>query len=231
MTHMENHLENAPHVVCLLITYKRTELAVRTVQGIENNLRWPNFSWHIADDGSSPEHRQAIEQAIGSRHYTTWSNAERGGVGRSMNFGQRESFKRADFVLWLEDDWELCQPLDLRPCVELLRDDVSLGMVRLGYISPGIKGGLISGAGRLWWKLDKGPTYTFTGHASLRHKRFYQVYGDYPEGLAPGATELHYCGRFNGTEGPAVVVPAWTGEWGVFGHIGGDSLKDVEPGS
>jgi hypothetical protein len=222
-------LTDWPIVCVLLVTYKRTELAVRTVLGVRKYLQYPpeRVIWHIADDGSSKEHIQAIQDAIGVGHGFT--NAKRRGVGVSQNMGMDACLQRADYILWLEDDWELVAPFDLTPCVRVLAEREDIGMVRLGYISPGITGTLISGAGRLWWKLDKGPTYTFTGHAALRHRRFCEAYGHYTEWLAPGATELHYCGHFNGTPGPAVVVPAFTGEWGPFGHIGGESLKDVVP--
>ncbi len=217
-----------PLIVAMLVTYKRTEVAVRTVRGVMEHLQYPRLEWHVADDGSDPAHLQAIAEAIGDTP-VSWSNAARGGVGRSMNLGMAECLRRADYILWLEDDWELQAPFDLRPCVQALATEPSIGMVRLGYISPGIRGCLVGIAGRLYWMLDKGPTYTFTGHASLRHRRFCEAYGPYREGLAPGATELYMCGTFNNRQGPAVVVPAWTGEWGPFGHIGAESLKDVVP--
>lgn len=218
-----------PTVCALIVTYKRTECAVRTIQALRRNLIYPSLVWHIADDGSPNGHLDALGEAIDGPYSVT--NANRQGVGVSQNLGMDAALAKADFILWLEDDWELSAPFDLTPCVQLLMEDASIGMVRLGYISPGIQGELIPGAGRLWWRLKKGPTYTFTGHAALRHRRFCQAYGYYQAGLAPGATELHYCGTFNGREGPDIVVPAFTGEWGPFGHIGGDSLKDVQPGA
>jgi hypothetical protein len=218
-----------PLVVALLVTYKRTELALRTVRGVKAFLDYPRdrLAWHIADDGSPVEHVNALLAECGAG--VTMTNAKRRGVGVSMNLGMAAALKRADYILWLEDDWELERPFDLRSCVKMLAETPDVGMVRLGYLSPGIWGEMIAGAGRLWWKLSKGSTYTFVGHASLRHRRFHDAYGAYPEGLAPGATELHACGWFNGHEGPTVAVPAWTGEWGPFAHIGGESLKDVQP--
>jgi hypothetical protein len=212
----------------MLVTYKRTDVAVRTVRGVMDNLTYPRLEWHVADDGSDPAHLAAIAEAIGDVR-TSWSNAERGGVGRSMNRGMAECLRRADYILWLEDDWECQQPFDLTPCVQVLNDVGEAGMVRLAYISPGIEGTLVGWAGRLWWRLSKGPTYTFTGHASLRHRRFCEAYGEYREDLPPGATELYMCGTFNNRQGPSVILPAWTGEWGPFSHIGSESLKDVAP--
>jgi glycosyltransferase involved in cell wall biosynthesis len=218
-----------PPVVILLITYKRTETALRTIRGLRDHLDYPNLHWHIADDGSDSGHLETLIEAIGRSDVTT-TNAARKGVGVSMNLGQDAAFRRGDYVLWLEDDWELSSRFDLRPCVQLCEERQEIGMVRLGYVSPGIKGELIAGAGRLWWKLERGPTYTFVGHAALRHKRFRETYGPYVEGHTPGETELWMCGTFNNRQGPEIVVPAFAGEWGFFGHIGGESLKNMMPG-
>lgn len=218
-----------PPIAVLLITYRRTEQALRTIAGARRNVQYPGaFHWHIADDGSPQQHLDAIAEALEGQQ-VTWSNSKRQGVGRSMNLGMEECLKHSDYILWLEDDWECQQPFDLEPCQRLLHDDERLGMVRLGYISPGIQGHLIGAAGRLWWELRQGPTYTFTGHASLRHRRFCDAYGEYQVGLAPGATELDMCAKVNGKYGPAIVVPAFTGEWGAFAHIGAESLADVNP--
>ena len=216
-----------PLVMCLLVTYKRTELALRTIRGVQQNIDYPSLDWVIADDGSPAGHVEALVAAIG--HEVSVFNAARKGVGVSMNEGARLCLEKADYILWLEDDWEITKPFDLRPCVQFLglREDV--GMVRLGYISPGISATLIAAAGQLWWKLEKGETYTFTGHAALRHRRFIDAYLPYQEGISPGETELYMCGKFNNTVGPTVAVPAWTGIWGVFGHIGGESLNNVRP--
>jgi glycosyltransferase involved in cell wall biosynthesis len=216
----------------MLITYNRTELAKRTIQGVLKNLIYPNLVWHIADDGSDIGHVNTLLELLSESGISaSVTNAGRRGVGRSMNLGMNYCLEQgAEYILWLEDDWELTQEFDLRQCVSLLDDSPrDVGMVRLGYISPGIEGALISGAGRLWWQLHKGSTYTFTGHASLRSKQFCLAYGPYQEGLAPGETELYMCGTFNNKPGPNVVIPAFTGEWGVFGHIGSESLKDLKP--
>lgn len=220
--------EDWPLVIVLIITYERTELALRTIRAIKEKLIYPNLGWHIADDGSSQEHLDALFEAIGERVPTT--SAERKGVGKSMNLGMKECLARGSYILWLEDDWELMRELHLYPLVQLLGQRQDVGMVRLGYISPGLSGDLISHAGQLWWKLNKTSyQYTFSGHASLRHAKFCRDYGDYKEGLTPGQTELWMCDHFNATEGPTVAIPVEGGAWGYFGHIGGKSLNDTKP--
>jgi len=217
-----------PLVSCLIITYKRTDLAVRTIRGVKEKLDYPNVGWVIADDGSPDGHVEALMEAIG--HDVAVVNANRKGVGVSMNAGAAKCLEFGNYILWLEDDWELQQPFDLKPCVQIMEERENIGMVRLGYMSPGIEGQLISAADRLWWKLKKNSdTYVFSGHASLRHRRFISAYLPYAEGLAPGETELYMCGTFNNKEGPDIVIPCWTGQWGVFAHIGGESLNCVKP--
>lgn len=216
-----------PLVIALIITFKRTELAIRTIKAVKERLIYPNLGWHIADDGSPNGHVSALREVIGSD--VPMTDAKRKGAGRSMNLGMRECLLRCSYILWLEDDWELIRPLDLRPCVKLLGQQEGIGMVRLAYLSPGLVGSLIQHSDQLWWCLDKGPQYTFTGHAALRHAKFCKAYGDYKEGLAPGETELWMCQHFTDTDGPKIAVPADGGIYGYFAHIGGASLANMKP--
>jgi len=94
-------------------------------------------------------------------------------------------------------------------------------MVRLGYLHLNLEAEIISGAGQLWWLFHRaGRHYTFAGHPSLRHRRFYDAYGLYTEGLGIGATEDTFCSRFeNKVDGPGIVWPAWLGERIFFDHF------------
>ena len=217
----------------MIITYERTETAVRTIQALQRNLDCDpkKLYFHIADDGSSKQHIRTLIGTINSfcPNKPTVTNSLRKGVGVSMNMGQQVCFRRTEQLLWLEDDWELVHRINPELYMNVLNNNPEVGMIRLGYISPGIQGELQSYEGRLWWRLRKGPTYTFAGHASLRHNRFYRAHGKYPTTLAPGETELYMCGTFNNVRGPEVVIPAFTGEWGIFAHIGSNSLKDIRP--
>lgn len=219
-----------PKISVLLITYKRTEIALKTIRALKEHLIYPRelIHWHIADDGSSKEHIQSLVNEI--EDYCSFSDAKRKGVGHSMNLGMAACLEYSNYILWLEDDWQLTKPYNIDLHIKMLQEWPTVGMIRLGYISPGIKGELISAANQLWWLLDKGPQYTFTGHAALRTREFCNAYGQYPTDRTPGQTELYMCGTFNGKKGPAIVVPADMGTYGLFGHIGNESYKDVAPG-
>lgn len=216
----------------LIITYKRTELALGTIRHLKKNMIFDgDLHWHIADDGSPNGHVDALVQELRDQKNVTISNSNRGGVGHSMNVGMGYCLEHSNYILWLEDDWFLTRRFDVEEYLHLFREYEDIGMIRLAYVSPGLAADLIhTSNNRLWWKLRKGPQYTFVGHASLRTKKFCNVYGKYKVGLPPGATELYMCGTFNGTTGPTVAIPAEDGIYGIFAHNdGGDSLKNVWP--
>lgn len=211
-----------PDIIINFITYNRLHDALRTIQSVKEFLVWPNIGWHIADDGSPDGYVEALKTAIGPTYEVTVTNAQpdrekdgsRQQVGKNMNLGATKAFDRGDFVLWLEDDWELRAPLDLGPMVELLTDCPEIGMVRMGYLHLNLEAEIMGAAGQLWWRFKRaGHHYTFAGHPSLRHKRFYEFYGCYTEGLSIGATEDQFCGGFEDkADGPDVVWPAWLGD-------------------
>jgi len=210
-----------PPVIVLIITYRRLNLALETIRSVKERLDYPNFGFHIADDGSGKDYIDALANEIGPTYSLKVSDAKRGGVGKNMNLGIAGCLERADMWLHLEDDWVLRQPLDLRPCVRLLMENDQIGMVRLGRLAAGLQAHSIAGAEALWWHLVRASdTYIYSGNAALKHRRFHDAYGRYREGLHPGQTELTMCHQFNKGKGPGIVWPAWMSTEETFYHIG-----------
>lgn len=211
-----------PPVIALIVTYRRLKLALETIRSVKERVIYPNLGFHIADDGSGREYVEALLEEIGPTYSVEVTDAARGGVGLSMNLGIGSILSgRAELWLHLEDDWVLPEPLDLTPCVQLLREDESVGMVRLGRLTAEERATTISAAGKLWWRLEKrSNSYIFSGNAALRHKRFAVAYGPYKTGLTPGRTELAMCHSFDTKKGPDIVYPAWLNYNQTFQHIG-----------
>ena len=216
-----------PPIIALIITYRRLGLALETIRSVKEKVTYPNIGFHIADDGSGDEYVGRLMEEIGPTYSIEVTNAERQGVGASMNMGIRAVLKRADLWLHLEDDWVLPEPMDLAPSVALLEEEKDIGMVRLGRLTAEEVGTTFSSVGKLWWRMKKGSNhYIFTGNAALRHRRFADAYGPYSKGLSPGKTELNMCHQFNTKEGPDIVYPAWLSYRQTFQHIGdGQSFK------
>ncbi len=211
-----------PPVIALIVTYRRLRLALETIRSVKERVIYPNIGFHIADDGSGPEYVQTLRDEIGGNYSIEVTDAGRAGVGASMNLGIKAIIDgRADLWLHLEDDWVLPGPLDLAPCVQLLQEDESVGMIRLGRLTADETAHTMAWANKLWWRLVKdSATYVFSGNAAIRHKRFALAYGPYETGLTPGLTELAMCDVFNRKPGPDIVYPAWLSYDQTFQHIG-----------
>lgn len=216
-------------IVIVLQTFKRTDVALRTIDAAQALLRYDGpLAWYVADDGSPADHVEAVAARVrgtlppGSSLFG--HHSERRGYGANANAAWRAADAISPLTFWLEDDWELTSPLDLTPYADALADP-ELGMVRLGYLNRGIAGSTVAAAGQLYWRLYHEPVegveLVFTGHPALRHRRYRDAYGWYPTGLKPGETELGYAFNYRtGAGAPWIVWPVDYPMWGRFAHIG-----------
>ena len=217
-----------PPIVVILQTWQRTAYALRTIAAAAEHMRYDApLVWYVADDGSDTAHIEQVYTAVRATHWSVLGmHSERRGYGGNSN----AAWNRADYIspltFWLEDDWELRAPLDLTPYAKLLIERAEIGMVRLGLLNVDVRGRTWAHDGRLYWTLDREPhhegTPVFTGHPSLRHVRYRQAHGYYPEGLLPGDTELMYALNYrrSAPNTPGILWPADLPAGGVFGHIG-----------
>lgn len=216
----------AEPIVVVLQTWERTDVAMRTIVAARHYLRYGGrLAWYVADDGSRPEHVEACVAALAGAD-VIGGHSERRGYGGNSNAAWLAADAIGALTLWLEDDWELRAPVDLYPYAALLMERPEIGMVRLGNLNLDIRGRTWGHDGRVYWTLDREPhiegTPVFTGHPSLRHRRYHEAYGLYPEGLKPGETELAYAYQFRmgSHDAPGIVWPADWPAGGHFAHIG-----------
>ena len=217
----------------LLTTYNRTEIALKTIAHVLENLEYEDYFFLIADDGSDEGHLATLCQACGPK-FLDALDVQRKGVGVGMNWGLLRSVELgAEHIMILEDDWALVQKFNPAPAMGLLSDDHNdIGMIRYGYLSPGPRGEIITGSGKLWLKLQQYAEfqYTYAGHASIRHIKFHRYYGMFTEGLSPKLNELDFCAKVNAKPaGPRVAWCMDYGDQGPFVHIGAVSLGGIEP--
>lgn len=208
-------------ITVILQTWKRTDYALRTVVAARELLRYQgDLYWYVADDGSPMGHVAEILNAFDAP--VRGLHSQRRGYGANANAAWDAAPSALTF--WLEDDFVLREPLDLTPHAYALMDDERLGMIRLGYIDGAKLEAPRDFAGRSYHTIPRDwpdtSFYAFTGHPSLRHKRYREAYGDYPTGLGPGDTELAYAYQYRVGWGPLIVWPEGYPEQGVFDHIG-----------
>lgn len=216
----------------------RYGLLYKTIQGLKDNLIYPNLSWSITDDGS-PNYED-MKNTVGEMLSPTdvvFFNTERKGVGYAKNNALRHAFQSSPMVLLLEDDWYLHQKFDLLRHVQHILDHPEVGMIRFGYIGGTTLEAQYIGYSPFdtYWTLKQGSdVYVYSGQVSLRHKVFYDKVGWHSEGISAGEEELDMCKRYNGT--PDAPLIQWAAEYGTtlnagpFYNIGlGDSTNAEMP--
>src|SRR3990172_7535200 len=148
-------MDEFPTIAAVMVTYNRTELALRTIRGLGNFLAYPpeKVSWYVADDGSPKEHVDTILREIVGCGFTIigYHNQKFSPgtffPGKGWNLALRTAHTKSPFVLFLEDDWELRLPLAVSPYLRLLHDREDVGMVRLGHLAVGSKVEIVGHSG------------------------------------------------------------------------------------
>jgi len=202
----------------ILLTYKRTEYVLRTINAFLNFAQFDgDIVWIVADDGSHSDHVNAVVQEIpGDKKI--W-RSKRCSYGANANWAWMRASTIGPVSFWLEDDWELKRPFDLTVYYDLLMNNSDVGMVRLGHMPIDLTLHTVGFAGHMYARVDKVCNYAFSGNPHLKHGRFRQL-GDYPEGRNPGETEIAYDYQVRQQSQPEIWWPLLIGDNPPFGHIG-----------
>lgn len=232
-------VNDLPHIAIGLVTYRRTEEALRTVKSTCENLVYPKElrSFYVGDDGSDPKHISAIIAELSDREeniigyhsdrlrHKGEEDTHNAGLGWNKTLGL--CHQKSDFVLWLEDDWELEKPLEIIPYVRLLQEREDVGIVSFRILSVGADvhtvGHTVEGyGGQVYLKYLRTTQYAFSGNPYLRHARYTRHYGTFAEDRNPGLMELHQDDQYRLAVGdaPEIWRPAEISPWGGWAHIG-----------
>lgn len=211
-----------PKLVVCLLTYQRTDYAVRTIRSTCEKLRHDGpISWYVADDGSAPTHvGRVMAQLEAHGADILGMHSQRLGPGANWNRAIAKALEAADVLVWLEDDWELTRELDVTPYLQLLAERPDVGMVRLGYLAVGLALTSVGHAGRHYLQMERSTQYAYSGNPAVRHRRFHDSYGDYPTDRNPGECEIALDAVFRSKSGPTIWWPVDLGGWSVWGHVG-----------
>lgn len=221
-------MTDKPNLAIVLVTYKRTELALRTIQGVASYLEWPlnKRAWFVNDDGSPQGHAEALCRKMTEAGETLgFMNTHRFGggsynCGKGWNLALGNAHQFSDYVLLLEDDWELRNPLDISRYMLMLSEREDVGLLRLGTLAVGNTVEIVGHGGVHYLKYSRQQPYAYSGNPSIRHTRFTKAYGMFAEDKNPGDIELDLDWRFRTFEGPDIWRPAEINPWGAFAHIG-----------
>lgn len=214
--------------ICLL-TYARTVYARKTLHSTLDNIHCIDneLRVHIADDGSPAEHRRILQEMASQHPYVlgvTVSNSMRGGYGRNFNLATQVTHHNSDYILPLEDDWELVRTLNLDDLVRDLEREPRINCIRLGYLSftQELRGQVIDVNNRKYLLLDPSSAepHIFAGHPRLERVSFQRSVGPWPEGREPGATEFTVAHSWAARQGVAWPMDVVRPCGDLFAHIG-----------
>lgn len=226
-------MSDLPPLAICLVTYRRTDEAIKTIMSTCNNLEYPRelIGWYVADDGSPKAHHSALLlelQAQGMRligeHNDRFRDEDSHNCGRGWNKGLGICHQYSDFVLWLEDDWVLEESLYLSRYVRLLQERPEVGIVSFRILSIGADVHTVGWDGEIFLKYLRSRQYAYSGNPLLRHARYTTHYGWFAEDRNPGLIELHQDDqyRLDVNDGPWIWRPVGISQWGSWGHIGSD---------
>ena len=219
----------APNLCIVLLTYERTDMAIRTIRGVLTNLDYPEelISWYVADDGSKSSHMEAIFRELQGHNLTGWHNQKyQGGTsfcGKGWNIGLMKAHQQSDYVLWLEDDWVLRTKMDIRPYMLMLMERQEVGICRLSGLTTDNILKVCAHRGTHYFDYLRSAPFCYSGNPHIRHVRFSEYYGVFAIDQTPGDIEVFYDIKYHQMkDGPSIWRPCDIPAWGIFGHIGNE---------
>ncbi len=207
-----------PEIAIQICTYDRYSELCDTIKALQELVDYPQskVKLYISDDSSPDEYFNRLKRLKIFKFWETFfiSTAENSGWGANVNNGLSQITQ--PYIFFIEDDYILKKPLDLRVGVALLEKKPNIGMVRYrgsagsnlvyhqmevdlsDYQADSAFDGMpwsqsIEG---LPWKLTylqigggSPDLYLYSHGAHLKRRSFHEFYGMYPEGMKLGHTE------------------------------------------
>lgn len=187
----------------VLLTYNRLDYAETTLRSTLDGLFYNEgeIQVHIASDGDSSEYIDKLRHIAGGYNSVvavTHSNSERGGYGKNWNLAMQVVHPSCEYVLALEDDWELQAGYHPAMIIQDMKD-LSIGCARLGYVgfTQELRATFATVNGRYWLKFDPASPepHVFAGHPRIESREWSRFVGPWPEGMTPGDTEFSVAHR------------------------------------
>lgn len=210
----------------VLLTYNRLEYAKRTLKSFINNIAFDgDIHYHIADDGTGAKYVKDISSVFVSPiTKVTNSDAERGGYGKNYNLAMQVAHSISDYVIPLEDDWELIRELDINAVIEDMQQ-LNIGCARLGYIgyTQELRATFKYGSRLGNWLVfdsESPEPHVFAGHPRIESVEWERKLGPWPEGMSPGTTEFTVAKRKESRMNVGWPIEYVRPSGDMFAHIG-----------
>lgn len=205
---------NWPDIDILIPTHERPFILKKAIECLDKNLVYNGgLKYLVGFDGD----KSAAKMFSGDSRITTIDGPD-SGLGANLN--QLIRLSTGDFLLQMDDDHLLVGEIDLNKHVLKLERDPSVGWIKLMGIGHHDYIACLEGEyWRIWWKSPE--LYIPSNRPHLKHRRFHDHFGLYPEGVNLADTEIGFCRQCKKIgSGPSVLVPIGVDTEGAWEHIG-----------
>ncbi len=180
--------------VTLLITHYNRSASLGRLLAAFRNLPCVFGDIVVSDDGSRPEHLEALGRLREEFSFRLVKSTQNRGLGNNINKGQ--DAVRTAYTLYVQEDFEpsVIFPAHFADALEFMENDPSLDMARFyAYFRyPKLKpyGKGYSEMIFSYADPDHLKFYLYSDHPHLRRSDFFEKFGRYPEGKKGDRTEF-----------------------------------------
>lgn len=213
-----------PDVSILIPTYNRAQVVTRTVSLLRQNLKYSGaIRYYVGCDGT--DHTPML---LSSEPDVVIFPTSSGSLGANLN--RLVAAAQSDYLLALDDDHWLLNPLRIDEHVAKLRDDASSGWVHLLVDAIGDESNdgykFVAHLDGKHWRLEYASPdeWPCSFRAHLSHRRFHEAVGPFAAGIQTGRCEVEFNQRAKrlGIAGklPSVLVPLCAYGFDYWAHVG-----------
>jgi len=181
-----------PEVTLLITHYNRSKSLYRLLAAFKR-LDFQFGDIVVSDDGSKPEHLEAIKLLHNEYDFRLITTPKNKGLGNNINKGQ--DAVETPYTLYVQEDFE---PADIFPehfidALNFMRADASLDIARFyAYFTYPKKKPYGKGFSEMIYSPltpNHLKFYVYSDHPHLRRSNFLEKFGRYPEGIKGDLTE------------------------------------------
>jgi len=218
-----------PGVTVLIVTFDRPKEVREVIRALRVNLHYPGeLRWHIADDSTpTSNYVPGIAGDFPELKFSHTITPKRSGWGVNVNTALRNI--KTPYVFQIEDDQLATREINIEagvfvmehvPTVALVRYDGIEGHRLMLYMDETPK---INGRRVHFLRIERQKTKGLNAYSNrphLKHRRFHELFGLYPEGLSLGSTEETFAHHVLHAKGTPDLVALANGIERAFKHIG-----------
>lgn len=147
----------------------------------------------VSDDGSKPEHQEAIRQLEAEYRFTLVTTPKNRGLGNNINKGQ--DAVKTPYTLYVQEDFEPAAifPEHFTDALNFMKEDKELDIARFyAYFTyPKLRPYGKGFSEMVYSNLTPNHLkfYVYSDHPHLRRSNFLEKFGRYPEGIKGDLTE------------------------------------------